>query len=547
MINTVLNKKNESILFFIFLFISLGFLYFPARYGLIIDDGITGLWEIKKYGIEGFKKSYGTKNLYYGYYALLYFFYSIFGLKSAFWFFLFLLFHCLNSVLIFVFVKKLLPIFYINKNQVTGIAFWSSLMFAFSCYQSENIIWGATFHYCFTLFILFFNLIFLIQFFQNNFRNYQLGLFYFLQFYALFTLELSLIFPILYGLLFLLFYFSNENRISIKVFSIKIIMPISLFIVFYLYVNGLYSENFLPNFRAQSDLNSSFSFMITTINQYLIKTIAFIQELDYSNRIKFYSMPIHWKKTLLINCIFIFGIGYSFFRQGKKQFYLFLFLFIGLLVLFFHFSRLSVMYVNTLENDRFSYFLLVFLMPLIVLFCFQFQKYLAHFFLSIFLIINIYFLIPKVNAREIGIQFHNEYLAQLPKDLNINSKLYLLNIPRYCNDAYIFRDVQRVSISYETLYNKDYFKNIIEVASIFNVSKNDSFDVKRLSDSSIQVQSKTNGCWWMYQSLGATNYETEDYKVKFNDWGGYEIIFKRQFLKNEYLLYYSNGKMNRIE
>ena len=50
----------------------------------------------------------------------------------------------------------------------------------------------------------------------------------------------------------------------------------------------------------------------------------------------------------------------------------------------------------------------------------------------------------------------------------------------------------------------------------------------------------------MHENLGAYNYETDLYKFKLNEWGSYDLIFKKQLDSNNQIYLFSNGQFKLI-
>ena len=118
----------------------------------------------------------------------------------------------------------------------------------------------------------------------------------------------------------------------------------------------------------------------------------------------------------------------------------------------------------------------------------------------------------------------------------------MLNVPNYCADVYEFRSKSRLPISIEAEYGMDISKKIVQVASYSSVSEKDSFEVNRINDTILFVKTKTNGTWWMSESIGLTNYENEYYRLEKDEWGGYTLFFKKRLNIEDKIYYYSNGR-----
>ena len=111
----------------------------------------------------------------------------------------------------------------------------------------------------------------------------------------------------------------------------------------------------------------------------------------------------------------------------------------------------------------------------------------------------------------------------------------------------MFRAEGRLGIAYQTIYDKDIFKKVEQVAWYNAQSEKDIFEVKKLNDSTFHVQIKTNGSWWMHESMGATNRETDAYRFELDEWGGYHIIFTKALDTNDRILFYNKGTFKIVD
>jgi membrane carboxypeptidase/penicillin-binding protein PbpC len=144
-----------------------------------------------------------------------------------------------------------------------------------------------------------------------------------------------------------------------------------------------------------------------------------------------------------------------------------------------------------------------------------------------------------VKSRTYSAKLYTTYLSKFPD--TIKGKIYLMNVPSYCSNAYLFRAKYRFPISYQAIYHKDLFNQVVQVAWYNSITDQDSFAVKKITDSSFEMQLKTNGAWWMNESNGASDYENDDYKFDIGEWGNYTLTFKHPFGEEDALLYF-NGK-----
>lgn len=535
----ILHSKFINQVYFIVASLALLGIYYSGHQAMLIDDGISGIWEIKMEGLSGYWKSYGFENFYYGHYVIVAILYGLFGLQPLGWFLFFMGMHALNSTLIFMVCKSLFANA-TTKSEAGAMALISSLLFLLSPYQSENIIWAATSHYCITLFILLLSVHWLLKV-MEGYKPFSSIVLHVLFAFALITLEISFLFPIVMFFVYVLWILFKKNKLSYRDYGLKILLPQFLLVLVYCAFHKYLFHTWIPHDRASQDTVFSISHAITTLSQQVVKLFGFVHFLDFAKREGVYLSLLHWKKVLVLMVLLIALISFFLYRRQKEKCYIALFFIVAALLMYAPFMRLYFMYIARIENDRYNYFASAFLFSLFVLILFQFHKYIRYSILLLYFGAFVLCLFPVVNARKHSARLHQQFLSQLP--LNSNSgKLYLLNIPASCKDAYLFRAEGRLGIAYQTIYGKNIFDQVEQVAWYNAQSEKDIFEVKKLNDSTYHVQIKTNGSWWMHESMGASDRVTTDYRFEVDEWGGYQIIFRNRLAKDHRVAYYSDGR-----
>lgn len=79
-------------------------------------------------------------------------------------------------------------------------------------------------------------------------------------------------------------------------------------------------------------------------------------------------------------------------------------------------------------------------------------KWIRYILLLAYVSASIYFLLPGIKARANSAKLYTTYLHTFPDTLK--HKVYLMNVPTVCTDAYLFRAKPRFEISYEVLFDK---------------------------------------------------------------------------------------------
>ena len=536
-IERFLLSKNFPIFLFLVSWIFVFVIYFPGHKAMLIDDGISGLWELKKWGFNGYLNSYGMKSFYYGYFGFLAIVYFLFGTNPLGWFIVFSFLHALNTTFIFKAFQKLYAALALQNGQ--WIAFVGSILFLVSPYQSENIIWAATSHYSLTLFVLLYGIHWICDFMNNGATIKSIIVFHSLFIFALLTLEMSFFFPVIFFLLFLILLVQQTNKSQAIPYILKIAMLQIFFVGIYLFFYHSLFGSWIPN-RNNDPHSLNVAKLTTTLAQQIVKLFSFVHFSEYKMREIVYQFCTHWKKTSIILGTIFLAISLFVFKKDKSKMWLLLFFIISGIILFYPFLESYFMYLFRIENDRYLYFGSVFFLQAFVFVTFYFKPIIRLPILFIYVAAFVYFIFPSVKARRTSAKLYYNFIQKFPEPKG--GKLFLLNVPNYCADVYEFRDNSRLPMSLETEYGMDLSKKIIQVASYSSVSEKDSFEVNRINDTTLFVKTKTNGTWWMNESNGLTNYDNKYYRLEKDEWGGYYLFFRKKLNAEDKIYYYSNGR-----
>jgi hypothetical protein len=543
-LNLILNETKSQLLFILIVWVLLFLFYYPAHNAMLIDDGVSGLFEIKTKGITGYIDSYGFGSFYYGHYLFLIIINAIFGSNNLGWFAVFTLMHAVNTFLIFKTFYKSYSSLHINNNNAL-MAFCGSLLFLCSSYQSENIAWAATSHYAISLMILLLSIYFLIQFFQHQKTIFPLAVLYLLFGFNLVTLEISFIYPVMYCLLYVLFFVFNKNNCKAINFFKKILLPHCMLILVYFIFYKLRRGMWLPDDRAPLGTVVPIQDLFIHFIQHIVKLFGFVHYLPFPKREAIYQFCLHWKKIGFLSTSLFLVLSYWMYKRGDKKIILFLFLFAFGVMMYAPFLRLYFMYLARIENDRYSYFGSVVFFQLFVFTVFQFRRAISFFFISNYICLFIYFNIQNITARHMSANMNEAFLNNYPQ--NITGKTFLLNVPVSCADAYIYRSDARFPIAYRIKFNKNLEPLPIQIAAYNAQSFSDSIVVNKIDSLTYQVQLKANGTWWRdNNSMGAANYETTDYSFVLDEWGAYIIKFKNKLNNTDAVLLFDGHKFIKV-
>jgi hypothetical protein len=536
-----LATKKFPLYFFIGAFLFTFLFYYAGHEAILMDDALWGVHDLKTQGLQGYRISFGTNTFYYGHYLFIILLYGLFGMNHLAWFIVFCLLHALNVVFIFRFFSKLFQSFFRVQHGLQ-IAFLGAVLFLVSSYQSENIIWGATSHYAISL-LLFLKIgINLLYYFETGLssKNEYLNCAFYA--YALVTLEISFLFPLLFFILFAILYFADNTKVSWRKYFIRILLPQILLVAVYVTCYYAITGHLLPPDRGDGE-SVTLLHQWNTLIQEVVKVFSFVNYTDMKTREYVYYVCTQAQYTMPFGIILYLFVAFGIYRVNKHWLWLYGFMSSGVLVFSMPFIRLYFVYLTRIETDRYVYFPSVFLFPFFVFLLYQLNSWLRIGVMTGYVMLFVFFGWKNVKARNMSGKLNHHFLTRFPK--NTESKIYLLNIPSYCADAYMYRGENRFDIAFYSKYNYSP-KHVTQVAWYNAQSDLDSFAVKKINDSSFHVQLKTNGSWWMKASKGATNYATDDYRFELDPWGGYQITFKHKLNAAEQILLFTGKGFQKV-
>ncbi len=535
----MLQKNSLKILLLPLYWIAVVWLYHKGHTAALVDDGNAGLIDFEIEGWKGILNNYGMTSLYYFHDLINNLWYELFGLNTKAWFLLTATLHALNSWLIFLNMEN----FYqrCNLKHAGKIALFGSLMFLLSPYQSENIVWAATYHYGFAL--LFFMLMLRLILKLNEQNLLRSAVFIALLYcVSLTTREETLVFPGVFVVLFMLIKFFNPSTaVSLKKFFAFIVVPQAVFIVLYFVLTKLIKGNWIPHYGTTHIENLSAANYATTLLQYIAKHYGFIHFFDYDFRNSVYGFI--QKKTALSFGIFA-AVNFFFtallFIRNRKAAFVFVGLWICAIVLFLPVLNLYFMYLFQYENDRMGYFGSIILYQIFPFVFFSLLPLLGYACCMAWLIFALHFSKITATCWQNAGHFYHNCINTLPQQ---NGRLFFLNVPLKYQSIYIFRSIQRIRNVYQLYHKRDNLEQLKPVAWTLFHSPDDKLEIHRLSNESIKVIVRANGIsWWMHNEMGAQDYENDDCVFDVDEWGtGYSLTIKNPKPNDSFWIATPNG------
>ena len=120
-------------------------IYYPVSPYMLMDDGLSGLWEVRDMDWGDILRSDHFKSLYQVHYFFLYLYWHVFGTNSFYHFIWFIFLMSVNLALINKTLPRLLALFGIEKSSL--LVLFMSILLLIAPNNFENIAWAATSHY----------------------------------------------------------------------------------------------------------------------------------------------------------------------------------------------------------------------------------------------------------------------------------------------------------------------------------------------------------------------------------------------------------------
>jgi hypothetical protein len=512
-----INKYTTALIYFIITLI----LYWPSKDGKFVGDTLYYLEEIKKDGFRGIFTSYDMI-FHWQFPCLVYYLlHKIFGVSWLGWHLVFSFLHSINAILIKRVLENLLPKKYFL------VALFASFLFLVSPFQSEVVAWGATLHYL--LIVLFFLLSILsIHSYYTTQRNLHLYLFHVYFILSLWCFEQAFLFPIVY-ILYYFFFLKKELFSNWKNFFIKFTLGNFIIIALYFIATKLYYGVWIAHYGAKTHTQIDFGFLYQNLINYLNKFFFYYRDLPETLRV-FLNKPI-FSVIIPLGIVALLGLFYYVNRTDKKLLSILLFLLLTFGAMLVPVLNLDHSFTFELQSDRYGYIASAFFYPFI---CLLVMGLLGKRGLAIFFIVSSMISIPLLiqnniywgKSGEIGLGLIKNY------PLKANQKAIILNLPDNYKGAYCLRNGLPDGLHY--FKNEIYKPNILTVAMVNILSKNDETEVSQLDSNIYYVKCKEYGKWYYHQEIKKGRFEKLDYSIDYDEWN---TAYTLQIKSNQDTLY----------
>jgi len=460
---------------------------------------------------------------------------SLFG-----WYLVLATLHGINGFLIYIWVRRMISVFQLPD--VAYIQWLVPVLFLFSPYAIEPVVWKACMHYLLSVGFIVGGLILLLEYLQHKRGLWKVHLLFLL---ALLSLEISLAAPFIYLLFWVFYTLSFKTKDWIDTF-IKVTLPQLGLLVLYFLANKWCLGSWVGHYGAESHLNFDLPLMAGNAFSYLGKQTLFLHYLPFKLRLSAYELinePLVLIALIALSLVMVIYYVTQFLRNGNRIYGLtvssFIFFFFGL----FPIANLYFFKLQWYENDRYGYLASVFLSLFIALiFCHIKKKWLRHSVIFIYLAVMMYCSLQTLKAAYKA----GNMMEELVDDFNFydRSEIFILAIPDNINGLQMFRDYSGNSLAFvETLYHytdRQYEGTMTEIAQINVLNSTDRIGVEQVDSLTFKVKNPQNGSWFWKDGIGMANYETDQYTVTNHGW--YYLLKFKELKPNRTFLYFDNLK-----
>ncbi|GAA4463853.1 hypothetical protein GCM10023093_13110 [Nemorincola caseinilytica] len=527
-------------------------LYLPAAKAGFVSDFTGWLQQVRYRPFWEYMNRSGFKvvSMYQGTQFVTWVYYQLFGASEWAWHILFITLHTANATLLYILCATLLRD--AGVEQYRPIGYTGVVLFCVSPYVSEVVVWEPSFHYLQGLLILLLVLVWVQRYCYTGERRY---VWYACVAYlfSIHTLEVFYITPWL--ALSLGWFYKGQlpqgkamfGRVA-RYFFLPMLLLFALRLLEYrlLYgdwVSRIGSQTVLSLQDAGLGKPLKYLFHLLPLGRYLPAEwhIGSASMGDLRSNIYAFCDSGVGMTMFYGGCVSCFAWGLL--RYGKMSgrakvaLLLGVWTFIALLLI----TPLWFGDLLLIVYDRYTYFTIPFLFMLVAIGIWSIRgRYVRVALLVVLLLANLRYTIQVNRYWGKGARIVDRLLHHLPE--TGDRTVILLNMPESMHGAPMMSasDPSEYKLMRDLLVPERPIKGKVYDALSFNmVTPDDGAHAQVLNDSTIRVKLNQYGTWWWYQAMGGHDYENEDYKLRINPGGDYDLTLKKP--ANGYILFYQVG------
>ena len=533
--------KERALIFFTLA--AVAFIAYRNCFNIFIPgDNYSLLHIFEQGGMQGLLEDLQIGAPYFVAYPLLYFLYQCFGINPAYWMITAITLHVFNSFLVYIISNQFLHSVFKEKKNM--ISFFPALIFLISPYQTEEVLWTAiNFRWLFHAFVTLLGIYYLTQYFGSNTRK-NIFLIHFLFLLGLFSYEFTLICPLIYAALFLLFRRLNATGRSPAQFFKKIIFPQAIFILFYFLLCKFLSGHWLWHAGAVGDIFQTSDYSKTLL-KYFAKFFLFYRYLPLGETDALIRQ--FFTNSMAITLMFVIMLAaLAFFlwkitKTKKETGYFLAVMFLCFIISLLPVLPLDSSFIKHIYPDRYGYLPSVFFYIFLVFSVYFLFRKIAIPFLAGYAVLCWVLLMQTIPVWNSVNDRCNQLIASY-KPLLAFEKVYVLNIPAYHLGITAFRSALSESMYFK--YDGYPIEKMSIISGCYENTPGDSLIAVKISGRHIEVVGSKK-LTPFFSTIGgwAKSYETEEYSVIFDTVGcSYTLDFKKEIPDNSVFIYAVNGE-----
>lgn len=513
-LNLTLQINRDPFVFLLY-FALVHLFYFKVWDAGFVTDFLGWQERFDQSGILQVLNNFGVPSLHQLSNFFFYVFYKSFGVNGLGWHLVFTTLHTINAFLLYLFAKRLAD--RLQASHVFFIALFGGVFFLLSPYQTEVLIWKVCLNYLLLGILLLSTLRCTLYWLENQERQ-PLYLAHFLYVLALFTLELSLMIPLINLSLILLWTFSKNEHEFLKKRIRQLVFPQFALIGVYFLLTRLLFGVWIGHYGAQTHLNFKFLDVFGNYFRFFTKYAVFARDFEHSTKtaiFEAFGTPSVLGFALLIGVALLSAYLFYFKRLAPKvrlagwMLLSFFIMLTPIITLYFY-------YLLHVENDRYGYipsmFFSVMLASLLALLP-RWGKLIA---IAGWLLISTFYLQQTVGFWVTSTDIYYSLINKF--NWYKKDEVYLLNIPDNYNGVLLFRDMSGKERAFHDalryIRRKPYEGKLHEVAQYNMTTAMDGANVQRDSTGTIIVTFNQWGNWWWRNGIGASAYEKKEYSFE---------------------------------
>lgn len=533
-----MNKSLKiSLLFLLFLVLTL-LVYSPTLHSKFVFDFVDLFFDFKNKGwsslasfSKGLSPDFIARSILYG---LI----EIFGLNERVWFFVSSLLHALNALLFFLLIKQLLHV--AGYTQIILPSVLSALLFLFSPFQTEAVVWGGAMNYLVVSFFILLHLNTTLYWLVSKkpWSLYCAALTFFL---AMFSHEWGLF--LLPADLLLLFLIGDKQKKKYFLFVVTLFVLIGIY-----FLNQWLSGEIIGHYGAETHLRFKWQEIVPAFYRYIFKATLLPGFVFEQYQAQLYSFLLKPKIVLLLVGITLSAvafIGFLFLKNKQKNTPV-IFLLLLFCIFIFPVLNLYFPYWIKIHADRYCYLPLPFLYAAAICFLFQFKTIFRIVLPVVFIICSVICLMQINKNWNASGRMITALEKNFPTDTT--KHYYILNLPDNYNGAYMFRCLGKSKlaqyIKMKTAMDRN--EQITEILSYNLQTENDSVFVTALDSTRLKVELSHWGNWWWRFAESATAYTNDKFKIEIDDYSHSYVVTFKQKETNDIFLYQAGNEWREV-